>query len=115
MGGLENQPGIGGVGGGFGLFLCLRTPEDKGDGLGQLHKRCHDLIGERLPAVVFVAVGLTLFYGENGVEQKDALLCPVGQIAAGCRRDPRSASRSLKILTREGGSLMPGCTEKASP
>ena len=34
MGGLEKQPGIGGVGGGFGLFLCLRTPEDKGDGLG---------------------------------------------------------------------------------
>ena len=87
MGRLQNQPGIGRSRRGLCLFLRLRPPEDKGDGLGQPDERCDDPIGELLPSKVFVAVGLAPLHGENRVQKQHTLLRPVGQISVPAGRN----------------------------
>lgn len=86
MDGLEHQ--MAGCVDEGGFLLGIAAPEEE-DGVGAV---CIDDgdngIGELLPSVVGVGVGLPLSHGEGGVEQQHALVRPAQQATAG--RDGRA-------------------------
>lgn len=81
MDGLEHQMAGGVDEGGF--LLGIAAPEEE-DGVGAVSVDDGDNgIGELLPSVVGVGVGLPLSHGEGCVEQQHALVRPAQQAAAG--------------------------------
>ena len=79
--GLENHV-AGGIDEG-GLLLGIAAPEEE-DGVGAVGVDDGDNgVGELLPTVAGVGVGLPLPHGEGGVEQEHALVRPAQQAAAG--------------------------------
>ena len=66
-----------------GLLLGIAAPEEE-DGVGAVGVDDGDNgVGELLPTVAGVGVGLPLPHGEGGVEQEHALVRPAQQTAAG--------------------------------
>ena len=59
---------------------CLSAPKDEYDGLRQIHAGTKNGQSKILPTPVFVAVGLSLLYGQHGVQKENALLCPGTQV-----------------------------------
>ena len=59
-----------------GFLLGVAAPKEEDDVGAVLADETYDGIGELLPAVTSMGVGLALTYGECGVEQEHALVSP---------------------------------------
>ena len=84
---LQHEAGIRTVRGEGRLLLRVAAPEDEGHRLRQRSDSAHGGVGERLPAERLMAGRLARLHAQAAVEQKHALPCPHGQIAAVRRRD----------------------------
>ena len=65
----------------FGLVLRGLSPQQEDHFLALLVDDRDDLVGELLPAALGVRVGLAVLDREGGVEQEDALLRPLAEVA----------------------------------
>lgn len=65
------------------LTPCIGTPEHKDNVLALVRDGLDDRVGEVLPAEAGVARRLVLQYGEDCIEEEDALPCPVGEVSRG--------------------------------
>ena len=63
------------------FFLRVAAPEDEDEVFALFGQAADDGVGKGFPAQCGVGVGLAGTDGEDGVEQEDALFCPVLQAA----------------------------------
>lgn len=65
------------------FFVRRSTPQHEGRGSGASRCLCDHSIGQQFPTLSLVAIGLTLFHRQAGIEQQSSLLRPSNKAAAG--------------------------------
>jgi hypothetical protein len=58
------------------LLLRVGSPQKKNNVLSPIIELSYDSIGEALPSTISMRARLSLFYGQNCIEQKDSLPSP---------------------------------------
>ena len=81
------------------------APEDKHDVLFFIAYQLDDAVGEPRPAAVLVRVGAVRAHGQRGVEEQNALLCPLGQVARFGDFAPDVVAQFLKDVDERRGRL----------
>ena len=88
-----------------GLFLPgVGAPEQKHHGLLPSRQQLNDPVGENLRANAPGGGSLSGPHRENGVQQQDAMLCPVCEAAVGRGRDPQIIPDFLVDVLKGGGN-----------